>query len=373
MGGERKCPPRLVPGESMFVVQNELRPGEIQNALLDLMRGGMARVRVCSAYMSATGCKLLFDGICRAAPRGDHEGVSKIVVTSLDFGLTDPAALRFWNNMANCRVLVAGTSLLERGNLVPESAFHPKFYLFDRPDGTVASLVGSANLTNRGLTTNSEVAWAEEGDRQAERINAAWEAAVRPAVPLTAEIVDQYEVLRDRAPRERPPTELEPVPAPAVGPPRRYRPFRDAVADPGAYRQFWVQSRGIWGEARTQLELPRGSHRFFGAAYHDYEFERVDRIAEPVLVSGQRIWNDRPLTWHGDNAMERINLPSQAMGGFRYVNSLILFRRIGENTFELRVYPWESDSARAYVDASRRAGLVYRLGRNSNRLAGFVA
>jgi hypothetical protein len=46
-----------------------------------------------------------------------------------------------------------------------------------------------------------------------------------------------------------------------------------------------------------------------------------------------------PLTWHGDNAMERINLPSLAMGGFQYEDSLILFRRLEENTFELQVYP----------------------------------
>ena len=356
----------------MFIVQNDLRPGEIQNAMFDLMRGGISRVRVCSAYMSMIGSEILFDGICRSATRGDHEGVSKIIVASLDFGLTDPAALRFWNDTTNSRVLVAGASLLEQGNLVPETAFHPKFYLFDMLDGTIASLVGSANLTNRGLTTNSEVAWSEGEHRQVESINAAWDAAVRPAVPLTPEILDQYQALRNRITREWPPDELEPIPAPAVGPPGEYRPFREAVPDPGAYNQMWVQSRGMQGGARTQLELPRGAHQYFGAAYDDYEFERVDHIAEPVLVSGHRTWDDRPLTWHGDNAMERINLPSRAMGGFRYENSLILFRRIAENQFELRVYPWDSDSARAYVEASRRARLVYRVGRNSNRLAGFV-
>ena len=356
----------------MLIVQNELRPNEIQNALFDLMRVGMSRVRVCSAYMSITGSELLFDGICRAAPCGDPEGVSKVIVTSLDFGFTEPAALRFWNDVANCRVLVSGASLLERETLIPEAAFHPKFYLFDRPDGTVGSLVGSANLTNRGLTINSEVAWFEKDHKQAAQINAAWDAAIEPAVPLIPEILEHYQVLRDRVPRERFPNELKPIPAPAVGRLRRYRPFREAVDDPAEYNQLWVQSRGMQGGAGTQLELPRRAHRFFGAAYNDYDFERVNRIAEPVLVSGQQMWDDRPLTWHGDNAMERINLPSRAMGGFGYDNSLILFRRIAVDTFELRVYPWNSDSARVYVEASRKAGLLYRVGQNSNRLAGLV-
>jgi len=30
------------------------------------------------------------------------------------------------------------------------------------------------------------------------------------------------------------------------------------------------------------------------------------------------------------------------MGGFAYANSLILFRRVAPNTFELRVYPWDT-------------------------------
>lgn len=117
----------------MFVVQNELRPGEIQNALMDLMRDGVSRVRMCSAYMSRTGSDILFDAICRAAPGGDHERVGKIIVTSLDFGLTDPAALRFWSRIANSRVLVAGRSSMERGSLFPYAAFHPK------PDGQRAN------------------------------------------------------------------------------------------------------------------------------------------------------------------------------------------------------------------------------------------
>ncbi len=355
----------------MFIIQNYSRPGEIQNALFDLMRGGIAGVRVCCAYISMSGSEILYDGICRCAPEGNHEGVSKTIVASLDFGLTEPAALEFWSETPNSRVLVAGVSSLERGNLIPQAAFHPKFYLFDRPDGTVGSLIGSANLTNRGLTINGEAAWSESEHRHPDQVNAAWEAALRPAIPLTAEILERYGALRERVVRERPAEELEPLPEPAIGPANHYRPFGDADIDPGVYNQMWVQSRGLQGGARTQLELPRRAHRFFGATYRDYDFDRVDHIAEPVLVSGQRVWNDRPLTWHGDNAMERINLPSRAMGGFSYENSLILFRRIARNTFELRVHPWDSDAARAYVEASRCAGLVFRVGRNSNRLAGF--
>lgn len=357
---------------AMIIVQNEARPGEVQNALYDLMRTEIASVRVCSAYVSYIGSKILFDGICRSSPDGDHERIPKTIVTSLDFGLTDPTALQFWMELPHCRVLIAGTSLLDQGNLIPSSAFHPKLYIFEKGDGTVGTLVGSANLTNRGLTINSEVMWCEPSHERANHMNAAWNSIIQPAVPLTPVLLERYQRLRQQLEGERPTEETEPVPAPAIKRPTHYMPFGNAGVEPQAYTQMWVQSRGMQGGAGTQLELPRGSHRFFGAAYADYDFDRVDHIAEPILISGHRRWHNRPLTWHGDNAMERINLPSRAMGGFEYQNSLILFRRIAENTFELRVYPWESDSAHAYVHASIQAGLIFRVGRNSNRLTGLL-
>lgn len=354
----------------MLIVQNEYTPGGIQNALFDLMREGIEQLRICSAYISSAGSELLFDGVRRSA--GNHERIAKTIVTSLDFGLTEPEALRFWSAQRNCTVLVSGTSQLARGRLTPASAFHTKYYLFDRPDGTHGSLVSSANLTSRGLTINSEIGWIETELSNPELIDAAWQSVCRPALPLTDEILDAYRRLRRRVVAARPVEELEPLPPPPIGPVRGYPAFGDADIEPGDHEMMWIQSRGMQGGAHTQLELPRGAHRFFGARYRGYAYERVDHIAEPVLVAGRRRWADRPLTWHGDNAMERINLPSQAMGGFRYENSLILFRRIARNTFEIRVYPWASDSARAFVEASRQADLVFRVGRNSNRLAGFV-
>jgi hypothetical protein len=356
----------------VFIVQNENSPATMQSALFDLMRGGVESMRVCCAYMSASGAQTLYDGLVRAAPLGGVGRVQKTIVTSLDFGLTDPEALQFWLDR-DSRVLVAGSAMIDEGRLIPRAAFHPKFYLFGRPGGSVGSLVGSANLTNRGLTINAEVGWLEMELGAPQDAEAAWAGATAATSILTDELLARYAALRTRAaaPLEGR-GELEPVPAPQIGRPQQYRPFADADIDPGAYTQMWIQSRGMQGGAGTQLELPRGSHRFFGADYGRYNFERVARIAAPVLVSGRQTWRGRPLTWHGDNAMERINLPSASMGGFRYENSLILFRRIAANTFELRVHPWASDSSRAFMEASRRARLVFRVGHNSNRIAGFV-
>ncbi len=352
----------------MYVVQNSSRPGEILNALHDIMRPGLSGARVCSAYVTLSGSEILLDAIRRAA----REDIAKTIVCSLDYGLTDPDALEFWQDTANTTVLVAGTERLAAGSLQPIIAFHPKLYVFDRDDAASGCLVGSANLTNRGLSTNCEAGWAELASPAQNQLEIAWDLAIDDAAPLTAQILARYRRLRARTIADNPPPELERVPQPAIGPPRSYTPFGDADIDPADYNQMWVQSRGMQGGAGTQLELPRGSHRFFGADYEDYDFARVDHIAEPVLVSGRHRWRNRPLTWHGDNAMERINMPSRTMGGFAYEHSLILFRRIAANTFEFRVFPWDSDHARAYVEASRQQDLVFRVGRNSNRLAGFI-
>jgi HKD family nuclease len=355
----------------MLIVQNEFSPAEIQNGLFDLMRGGVEQVRVCSAYITVSGSELLFDALERASG-GNQDRIEKTIVASLDFGLTEPEALTFWKDTQNCRVRVAGVSRLARGLLNPQTAFHTKFYLFDRPDGTMGSLVSSANLTNRGLTINSEVGWLEANNEDPDQINRAWISILVPTTPLTNDILNRYSLARDRVADRLPTEETEPLPPPPIGRINQYPSFADARIGFGSYEQMWVQSRQMQGGARTQLELPRGAHRFFGADFQGYAFDRVDHIVEPVLVSGSSRWRNRPLTWHGDNAMERINLPSQAMGGFEYEDSLILFRRLEENTFELRVYPWNSDSARAYVESSRQQGTLYRLGRNSNRLVGFV-
>ena len=357
----------------MHIVQNESQPNEIQNALYDAMRGGTYRARICSAYISEAGSEIIHKALWDSS-NGDLSAVEKTIVTSLDFGLTQPEALRFWNSQPNTRILISGLELLKKGSLTPKTAFHPKIYLFDKPNGEINSLVGSANLTRRGLTINSESAWLEKGNTNAKASIFAWNAITRPTEPLSEEILEDYEKLRNQSKNLREPfkPEISRVDAPEIDPLTQYPDFGDANLDLDSLSQMWIQSQGMQGGAGTQLELPRGAHRFFGGSYDNYSFQQVAHIAKPVLMAGDREWGDRPLTWHGDNAMERINLPSRSMGGFNYQHSLILFRRLDKNIFELRVYPWDSDTARAYVEASRREGLLFQVGARSARLVGLI-
>jgi hypothetical protein len=89
------------------------------------------------------------------------------------------------------------------------------------------------------------------------------------------------------------------------------------------------------------------------------------------LRAGAKLWSDRLLTWHGNNRMERLNLPTRSQGGFDYGNSAIMFRRLPDGSFELVVAPWDSDLARAWREASAERQLLFRLG-STSRMVGLI-
>jgi hypothetical protein len=123
----------------------------------------------------------------------------------------------------------------------------------------------------------------------------------------------------------------------------------------------------------TRWQLPREGHLFFGVSFTNYSFPKKITIGVPILRAGTRIWNNRLLTWHGDNKMERMNLPTLSQGGFSYGNSAVLFRLLPGHAFELVVAPWNSDLARAWRAASAQKNLLFRLGvKSTSRLVGLI-
>ena len=67
--------------------------------------------------------------------------------------------------------------------------------------------------------------------------------------------------------------------------------------------------------------------------------------------------------------MERINLPTQAQGGFDYRDTAVLFRR-HDSGFEINVLPWDDDGAVAWRAASDTLKSVFRLGGHGQRICG---
>jgi HKD family nuclease len=361
----------------MLIVQNGSQPGAVRNALVDLDLGEAAELRIAAAYVNSGGSAILLNAFRDAIGAAALDALPKTLITSFDYGITEPAALRKWSALNNASVFVAGADRVAAGSLRPKIAFHPKIYAFRRAGGSFGAIIGSANLTGRGFGSNTEAVWAHNEIDPAS-FDFAFEQARWGTVPLTAQLIDQYEALRvAQPPAPDHAAEVQPVPPPIPVPPGELQVFRVAIAsgaiDPADYGAMWIQGEALQGGSGNQLELPRGAHRFFGLAFDQYEYPHNLTIGYPVLRRGAKIWEDRPLTWHGNNRMERLNLPTLAQGGADYSDSATMFRRRDDGSFELIVTPWDSDLSRAWRSASRANNTLFRLGTiATNRQVGLI-
>ena len=351
-----------------LIYQSPTHPDEVAFALRDLVRDDLSRIRVAVAYATRAGCERLVDAIEGKLGPNVFQAASKLLVTSLDFGHTEPEALEYWRSLPNSEIRIANDQRVQ-GHLSLVSAeanFHPKVYFFDYPDG-VAALVGSANLTRRALTVNAEVAYAEEtADLQA--VDGVWSGSWDAAETLTAQLLSEYRAIRGNRSVPDLDMAIQASPAPHPGTVQRLIDAIDEGLDPLQFQCMWIQAGSMTsGGSRNQLELPRGANKFFGYNYTRYAPEHVT-IGETVLTSRGRRWPDRSLTWHaggGQNAMERLNLPTVSQGGYGYAHTIILFRR-AQNDFEFAVAQMGANQSNAWHNASANSGTLFRTGLGTN-------
>ena len=358
-----------------IIYQSPAHPEQISFGLTDLIGERLSRVRIAVAYATQAGCDRFLGAMRDKLGAHVSSDLPKLLVTSLDFGHTEPEALRYWRDLPNGEVKIANVHRVH-GHLSMEAGntnFHPKVYLFDYPY-RVAAFVGSANLTRRALSVNTESAISDPmADRQT--ISRLWNGTWDSSEILTDLLLGEYRLAR----RNRAAADLDlainyaqPMPA---GDGRRLIDAIEQGVDPSQYECLWIQAGSMSsGGSRNQLELPRGANRFFGFHYDMYEDEH-ETIGHPVLISGARTWIDRTLTWHaggGQNAMERLNLPTVAQGGYQYAGMTILFRRTQQG-FEFTVSQWGSDRSNSWVRASAANSALFRTGRTvTSRMCGLL-
>src|SRR5690349_13810067 len=111
--------------------QSPLRPSQVLFAFDEVASHDVARVRWAVAYATLSGCERLVNRISAQIGQRHWERIEKQFVLSLDFGITEPDALKFLSELAKSEVRVAAPEVLGRPALVPQNAFHPKIYLFD--------------------------------------------------------------------------------------------------------------------------------------------------------------------------------------------------------------------------------------------------
>src|SRR5260370_963606 len=66
-------------------------------------------------------------------------------------------------SLPNASVRVAGADLVAAGTLIPAQAFHPKVYVFGLEEAPANLMLGSANMTSRGFSSNTEAVWTDRG------------------------------------------------------------------------------------------------------------------------------------------------------------------------------------------------------------------
>lgn len=358
-----------------IISQNGDNKGQVLLGLTSLGDSQIQGLRIAIAYITKAGSDLLFDVLSNKVGKSLWNSIPKIVTTSFDFGLTEPAALTSLKQLSNCTVNIWGTEVLQNKRLQPVYSFHPKMYIFDK-HGSISAFIGSANLSLSGLTTNTEAATIYENVSNTAEINACWEDINSKCTPLTPLLLRQYREARKKyANRSVKPKVKKEKSAPISGAVTRRRrsPFYQAISTgvitPQNYSHFWVETGSkMSGGSGNQLELPRGANIFFGFNFSSYN-GRQRTIGSPVIFSQDKVWSDRPLTWHGRNAMERINLPTVIQGGYSYKNTVVHFTR-NNNRYELLVFPWSHPLSQIWRNRSQKDGLIFKVGIGSTRVCG---
>jgi HKD family nuclease len=339
-----------------MIIQTPKASGTILSALKAAASPDVTEIRLAVAYVTLSGVRVFAEAM-EAQMGAGWANAEKRLVTCIDFGLTDPEALRAWLNLANSSAFLHNLGIKDP-RLRPSKAFHAKYYDFRRP-GAATVAIGSANLSKAALTDNHEVL-SVETFASLSSANAAWKDLSKGAVPATAAVIEAYTNRRNAI--SVPVTNSVYT---SITPEQR---LWDAIetghAQPTNFEYFWLDTGSMTsGGSSNQLEMPRGGHRFFGGQVN-YNSHSKKIIDVEIRVGG--VPHDRPISWHGSNRMERLNLPT----GIEYAGRVVLFKRL-PSAFDLSVMPSGSPLAQSWSDRSEAVKQRFRVGRNSLRQCGF--
>jgi HKD family nuclease len=343
-----------------LVVQSPTHPERIIGTLEDLVGEDTAEIRLSVAYVTMSGLQILVERLTEKLGVAKWDTMRKRLITCIDYGITEPKAMAAWSALPLSSLHVHNVDLIESTDFNPKIAFHIKMYEF-RTDTKANLMIGSANLSERALIFNSEAVSVHVGVSNLKALDGTWKRMRAGAVVASAALIEAYDVARAKHPPLPPP----PIPVPSGNPSQSLlEAINTAACDPAAYEYFWVDAGYLSGGSQNQLELPRGANRYFGFNFGDYHLLQAP-IGTVDLAVRSAVHSERPLSWHGDNRMERVNLPT----GFNYAGNVMLFRR-RSTWFDLTWTPIGSERAVAWAGASAATGERYWVGRTGGRVCG---
>src|SRR6185312_4373187 len=95
-----------------LIVQIPGKPGQILAAFHDMVGAGPTQIRWAVAYATLGGCKALIDQLESDFGIATWKAIQKEIVVSLDYGITEPQALRFLAAQDNCSVYIANPGVV---------------------------------------------------------------------------------------------------------------------------------------------------------------------------------------------------------------------------------------------------------------------
>jgi HKD family nuclease len=303
--------------------------------------GGYSEFRAGVAYATFNGCKILNESLRHILC---WRKSSKRWLISIDYGRTEPAALKFLAKLPNAQVRVPnGLKVAATGGFMPATPFHPKAYAVDDIANGAKSMfgafMGSGNLTGSGLLSGSECGvlsyWNKPNGAQQKAMFSAyqgmsWFETVWKRADPVSEIITLYE---KRWKKSKPliVEEDEDVVDLYIGGLGHVVEGDFAVALASA-KACWIEVNELYKNRGAnlpgnQVDAQRGTRVFFGFAPTAVP---KNTMLGHVVLQNKGFAPVECSVRFGNNHMDKINLPIPGNDGpDSYDNSILLFERIG--------------------------------------------
>jgi len=248
-------------------------------------------------------------------------------VFGIDYGRTQPQALRFISSRTNAEIRVYdGAWVVNQSGFIPRRDFHAKMAIMSNQGSNFSGIVvGSGNFSSNGLRKSIEAGASVcmKGDK---KFNEALQSALKLAENIweqatpVADILDAYEE-RWRTSFSRSVDEGGP----------------NNEIDHAGINIFWIEAGYVTknrGPHRpgNQIDFPRGMFRYFGLTCPDDLAANtpIGRITFET-PTGEHVSNNLRL---GNNMMEKISLPIPERQGFDiYDGKILVFERAAGRFF----------------------------------------
>lgn len=318
------------------------------------------------AYATQGGIHQLESGLTESIDATNTEWL-----VSIDYGYTEPEAIRRLDNMGDVRI-VGAEALRERNTLNANPRFHPKF-VWIQNDAGHNLMMGSANLTDSALTRNWEsvvfLTGINDTHRAVDQIASWWDNVWSESAPVTDELLDWYEDIRETS-------SVSPD-----SPTHEYDDWED-TSHPRSASIVWCNLGFTQGGSRNQMDIPTQFGEFFLQDGDTWELESEYEVTFRYEDEEMK----KKVKYHKGSSQTRIYLPTETNGtrladlyssdktdedSLRYY--FAVFRRVDKYEYSLRILPPDAESdIEQIIETSQDRGQVEETDEETNRLVGWV-